>query len=217
MMARKADDSFESPSRPDGERPWRVKERTMTNLKTMTLIALVTWSLGGCSTFHVTSDYNPEIDFSQYGTYFWLPAPDPTDKTNGAQNDGLLNQRIERAVDAVLSKKGMRRVEERADASLLVTEHINAKQKLRVNTTNYGYGYGRWGYWGGPGYTDTTVHQYQQGTLILDLIDAKNKELVWRGSAQSQLRDMKTPQEREKRVRAAVEAILAKYPPSSKK
>jgi len=189
----------------------------MNYLNTVMLIALMAWGLGGCSTFHVTSDYNPEIDFSQYGTYYWLPAPDPTDKTKGAQNDGLLNQRIERAVDAVLSQKGMRRVENRADASLLVTEHINVKQKLRVNTTNYGYGYGRWGYWGGPGYTDTTVHQYQQGTLILDLIDAKNKELVWRGSAQSPLRDMKTPEEREKRVRAAVEAILAKYPPSSKK
>ena len=191
--------------------------KRMTHLKTAALMGLTVWVLSGCSTFHVNSDYNPEIDFSQYGTYYWLPAPDPTDKTNGAKNDGLLNQRIEKAVDAVLRQKGMRRVETKADASLLVTEHINVKQKMRVNTTNYGYGYGRWGYWGGPGYTDTTVHQYQQGTLILDFIDAKNKELVWRGSGQSQLREMKTPAEREKRVRAAVEAILAKYPPSSKK
>ena len=125
----------------------------------------------------------------------------------------LLRQRIVRAVNAELSAKGMREVANEADASLLVTEHINVEQKLRVNTTNYGYGYGRWGYYG-AGYTDTSVDQYEQGTLIIDFIDAKSKQLVWRGMAQSRLREMATPEEREARVRAAVSAILEKYPPS---
>ena len=186
----------------------------MNHLKTTAMLGMMILTLAGCSSLKVSSDYNPEVDFSQYGTYYWLPAPDPTDKTKGPENDGLINQRIEKAVDDVLKTKGMRRVMKRADASLLVTEHINVKQKLRVNTTNYGYGYGRWGYWGGPGYVDTRVGQYQQGTLVLDFIDAKKNELVWRGTAQSRIREMKTPAEREKSVRAAVAAILAKYPPS---
>lgn len=188
-------------------------------MRTRLVFALVSSTallVAGCSSFNVTSDYNPAIDFSQYGTYAWLPRPDATDTSQGVNNDGLLYQRIERATDAGLSAKGLRRVQTDADASLLITEHINVEQKLRVNTTNYGYGYGRWGYYGGyggPGYTDTTVDQYEQGTLILDFIDARTKELVWRGMAQSRLKDLKTPEEREARVRAAVNAILEKYPP----
>lgn len=179
------------------------------------LLGTVGLLLTGCSSFNVTSDYDSAIDFSQYGTYAWLPRPDATDTTKGANNDGLLYQRIERAVNANLSTKGLRRVGTQSDANLLITEHINVEQKLRVNTTNYGYGYGRWGYHG-AGYTDTTVDQYDQGTLILDFIDAKTKELVWRGMAQSRLKDLKTPEERQARVRAAVDAILEKYPPAKK-
>ena len=188
----------------------------MLNRTSIALAAvLATVLLAGCAGFKVTDDYDPSADFSQYGGYAWLPRPDPTEAAAVRPDDGLLRQRIERAVDESLSAKGLRRVESAADATLLVTEHISVEQKLRVNTTNYGYGYGRWGYYGG-GYTDTTVDQYEEGTLILDFIDAKTKQLVWRGMAQSRLKEMSTPEEREARVRAAVAAILEKYPPKAK-
>jgi len=180
----------------------------------LSVTAAVALALAGCASYKVSSDYDPAVDFSQYGTYTWLPRPDPTEDTKqSARVDGLLLQRIERATDDALAAKGMRRVEDRADADLLVTEHISVDQKLRVDTTTYGYGYGRWGYYG-AGYQDTYVDQYEEGTLILDFIDAERKELVWRGKAQSRLRDQSTPQEREERVREAVNAILDRYPPS---
>lgn len=185
----------------------------MTIRTPLLVIAALAFALPGCSSFQVHSDYNPEVDFGQYGTYAWLPRP--TDGDRSPQNDGLLYQRIERAVNANLAAKGMRLVDDQADASLLVTEHIDVEQKLRVNTTNYGYGYGRWGYYGG-GYQQTNVDQYEEGTLMLDFIDAKSKELVWRGTAQSRLQKLKTPEERNKRVREAVDAILERYPPIKK-
>lgn len=178
-------------------------------------LAAVALALPGCSSFQVSSDYDPAVDFSQYGAYAWLPDPDPTESSEAGPVDGLLRQRIERAVDDVLAGKGMRRVESQNDARLLITDHIDVQQKFRVNTTQYGYGYGRWGYYG-AGYTDTYVDQYEEGTLILDFIDAETKQLVWRGTAQSRLRDERTPEEREERVREAVEAILERYPPAKK-
>jgi len=181
----------------------------------LALLGTIGLALPGCSGFKVSSDFDPEVDFSKYGSYAWLPRPDPTKDPEASRRDGLLIQRIERAVDASLTTKGMRRVEPEAGPSLLVTEHISVEQKLRVNTTNYGYGYGRWGYYGG-GYTDTYVDQYEEGTLILDFIDAQTKQLVWRGSVQSRLRDESTPEARDARVRAAVNAILDRYPPSRK-
>ena len=189
--------------------------QTRSSLSLVALALALVLGLASCSGLKVSDDYDPAADFALYGSYAWLPRPDPTESAPGRIDDGLLRQRIERAVDESLSAKGMRRVEAAGDATLLVTSHISVEQKLRVNTTNYGYGYGRWGYYGG-GYTDTTVDQYEEGTLILDFIDAKTKQLVWRGMAQSRLKEMATPEEREARVREAVAAILEKYPPSKK-
>jgi hypothetical protein len=51
-----------------------------------------------------------------------------------------------------------------------------------VNQYNAGWGYG-WGYgwnpylWGGRSYVSSTT----EGTLYIDLIDAKKKKLVWEG------------------------------------
>lgn len=181
----------------------------------LVLITGLAVTLLACSSITVQSDYDPEVDFSKYGSYAWIPEPERENKDSITVTDDLLRQRIERAADAALSAKGMRRVPQQ-DASLLVTEHVSVKQKLRVNTTNYGYGYGRWGYYGG-GYTDTQVDQYEQGTLVIDFIDANSKLLVWRGIAQKRLSKSTTPEENEKRVKQVVDAILAKYPPAKKK
>jgi hypothetical protein len=57
------------------------------------------------------------------------------------------------------------------------------------------------------------VTQYQQGTLIVDLIGAKSMELVWRGSAQATLQDNPSPEYVEKRINQAVGMMFQKYPP----
>ena len=78
---------------------------------------------------------------------------------------------------------------------------------------SYGYGYGRYGRPMG-GYSETRVSEYTQGTLIIDIVDAASNELVWRGSTEGRVREKKTPEEREKRIRDAVAAILAEFPPA---
>ena len=56
---------------------------------------------------------------------------------------------------------------------------LHTGQQSKVRVTDYGYGYGV-GRWGGGG---LDVYQYQEGTLILDVVDAKTKKLMWRGTA----------------------------------
>jgi len=48
-------------------------------------------------------------------------------------------------------------------------------------------------------------------------VDAKSKQLIWRGSAKAQVDNVDTPEESEKLINAAVKEILKKYPPSSSK
>ena len=60
---------------------------------------------------------------------------------------------------------------------------------------------------------DTYVREYDEGTLIIDIVDAGSNELVWRGAAQGEVNLAASPQEREQRAQDAVQRILEDFPP----
>jgi Domain of unknown function (DUF4136) len=62
---------------------------------------------------------------------------------------------------------------------------------------------------------ETHVQQYDQGTLVVDIADAREKELVWRGVAVGRVREQPTPEQTTERVNEVVAAILKKFPPGS--
>ena len=88
-----------------------------------------------------------------------------------------------------------------------------------------GYGYGRvayspygYGRYGGYGYgvaipPQQTVRSYDEGTLIIDFLDHRDKELFWRGSFSAKLSRHPTPQSTTEKIQDAVKKILAKFPP----
>ena len=193
--------------------------RQRSSVPQIALLIVVAGSLVlGCSTVKVHDDYDPAVDFSNLKSYSWMEKPNPDEAPTIAENT-LLTDRIERSVDAVLASKGLARVP-RAEADFLISQHIGVQQKLQVDTTQYGYGYGfGYGAWGGPigGYPNqTTVSQYEEGTLMLDFVNPETRSLIWRGTGQSRVRRASTPEEREKLVRNAVEQILGQFPPTKK-
>jgi len=169
--------------------------------------------LSGCSSVSVSSDYDPQVDFSPYRSFSWLPRPD--DNQSQAQSP-LLHQRIMAAIETQLGERGYVR-SDAGSPDFLVGYHLRVENKLDVQTINrsYGYGYGGYGRWGYPagGVSETRVTEYAEGTFILDIVDGSSNELAWRGSAQGRLRDRKTPAEREKAVNETVAAVLKKFPP----
>lgn len=57
---------------------------------------------------------------------------------------------------------------------------IFTKEKERVDVyNNAGFGWGPYWGWGWGGYSNVTSHT--EGSLYIDIIDAKKKELVWQG------------------------------------
>jgi hypothetical protein len=66
--------------------------------------------------------------------------------------------------------------------------------------------------WGVPDFemTTTSLKIFEQGTLILDIIDGPKRQIVWRGIAEAQVDRQRTPAEREKRIREAVGELLKK-------
>ena len=71
-----------------------------------------------------------------------------------------------------------------------------------------------WGYYGSA---VTTARVIPVGTLVLDLVDASTKKLVWRGVVKDEIDTELYPEEREKKAIAVAKQLFAEYPPGGKK
>jgi hypothetical protein len=74
-----------------------------------------------------------------------------------------------------------------------------------------GAGHGRYYGWGAPSSVD--VYQYKEGTLIVDVVDAKTKQLVWRGFATGTVDPDAKPEQRERKLNDAIAQMMAQFPP----
>jgi hypothetical protein len=160
-----------------------------------------------CSSIKVMTDYDRQADFTKYKTYQWFDAKDKAAKA-GEMSNTLTAKRIHRAVETELGAKGYDQVS--LDPDFYVIFHTEVKD--RVDVDEYGYTYGPWAR-PVPGYRrEIDVNYYQEGTLILDIIDADSKELAWRGWGTGVV----DPQSAEKKINEAAKKILANFPPLKK-
>jgi hypothetical protein len=118
-------------------------------------------------------------------------------------------QRVGAAVEAGLKAKGYLQAEGAPD--FLVATYVGRQSRIQV--TDWGYGYGPRGAWYGGG---VDVYQYEQGSLVLDIVDARTKKLVWRGTATAIIDPGASPEERTKRINEAVAKMLEDFPPRKK-
>jgi hypothetical protein len=167
------------------------------------LSIIIIYALSACSPISVKIDYDSEADFSKYQTYKWIKLKKkPAAKQ--VKINSLNQKRIERAVEKELVTKGFEKIE-KGKADLLIAAHINVKNKVDIVT--YGYGY-----WRRPRYGGRVVEarHYKEGVLILDIVDAREKQLIWRGWAKNCLHG---PDNAEEKINKAVNKILEDFPP----
>ena len=175
------------------------------------LILSVSLLAVGCSSISVTQDYDSEADFQSYYTFDWVPRPTTDVSANAQQamqHNTLLDGRIKKAVNTQLTAKGMTQTPNSPD--ILLVYHVGSQDK--INVTDWGYSYG--GYWGYGG-RNVDVYSYTQGTLIVDLIDASTKKLVWRGTATGTIDPGASSEQRVRTINEAVSKMLKKYPPKT--
>jgi hypothetical protein len=182
------------------------KEEETLNMRSLTaaLVAVAAVGLTACSTLSTSTDYKPGTDFGKYKTFAFKD-------TENIKN-AILVDRIKRAVSTQLTAKGLTPVDENPD--LWVVAHPRLSKQTQINTYNTGWGYG-WGWRGGMGMQTSNVEEIPVGTLIVDLVDARARELVWRGTASDTLKESATPEEREKGLNAAMARLFEKFPPGS--
>ena len=150
----------------------------------------------------VHTDFDQGTDFSLYKTYAWAkgtPAPNP-----------LMDQRIVEGIDLRMAAKGLKKVDDLANADLAVVYHAASSTQTRIST----YGTGGWGYgyhWGGMGITTTDIDQIPVGQLVVDMADVKAKKFVWRGTASGTISDK--PEKNQKTLDKALTKMFEKFPP----
>lgn len=160
-----------------------------------------------CSSVTVQSDFDPEVDFSTFKTFRWYEGqPVPDDELVMYP---LVKNRFIESITEGLTSKGLELIEG-TDADLVVVIHAGMKERMQV--TNYG-GYGWYDPWWGPYGGYTNVSYYEQGTVVIDLVDAEKKELVWRGMGTKAVQRYDSPAEAREAVDLIVGKILNRYPP----
>jgi hypothetical protein len=178
-------------------------------LRIAVILLVVAWT--ACASVRVSVDYDPNEDFSTYRTFTWFPRPRPATGDYRVDNP-LLDQRVRAAVEQTLTARGYRKLEDRAP-DFYVNYHLQIDEKIDVRTVNRGY-VDRWGYY--VGWPETQVTQYDEGSLVIDIADARDKQLAWRGIGVGRVRSRPTPEETTRDVQEVVAQILAKFPPEPK-
>lgn len=172
-----------------------------------TILIFLLFVLNSCSSVNVYSDFDKNIDFSQYKTFAFHKRG-----IDRVQISELDKKRILHAIETELAKKGMTKSE---TPDLLINILTKEREQVDVNQFNAGWGYGwGWGwnpyFWGGRSYVTTST----EGTLIIDLIDARKKELVWEGEGVGYLTENRS--RKEEQINEFVAKVLAQYPPVKK-
>lgn len=151
----------------------------------------------------VTYDYDRAVNFSKFRTYAWVRGTVLQDELNHA--------RVVRAIDTQLESKGLFRVDSEREADVLVAYHGNFDENVQITGFSNGYGLPRFRSVSGT----ATAHKVVSGTLIVDLMDARTRSIVWRGLAERDLDPSAKPEKRDKNISKATEKIFKHYPPTA--
>lgn len=180
---------------------------------------LLVFFLAGCSAFSVVSDYDREYDFRKFQVYRWPVGDEGIRKGDVLVENPLVYKRVQSAVNQQLQARGYR-LEDSKKADFIVYAHAGIKKR---KSYHHGFGIGvpfgpyRWYTpWWGPYGGYTYVSYYDEGSLVIDIIDARTKELAWRGVATRVVRQYRTPEAMQNDINEAVTKILESFPPGIK-
>jgi len=190
-----------------------VKSPVYTISRNLVLVAAVL--LAACSsTPNTYSNSAPGANFGAIKSYGFL-SEISTDKAN---YQSLETNFLKVAVAQQLDSRGLRY--DPANPDVLMNFYIHSKDKIKTRQVPtmsggyYGYRggiYDDFGYgYGGQAY-ETRIDQYTEGTLTIDMVDAKQRKLIWEGTVSGRI-TKKDVKNLEKLVDDAVSDVFIKFP-----
>ncbi|HET6898702.1 MAG TPA: DUF4136 domain-containing protein [Vicinamibacteria bacterium] len=179
-------------------------------IRTLAVAAALSLVGAAASAQDVKVDFDKAADFSKFKTF--------AIKLGTSWNNPLSEKRVLAEIQQGLAEKGWTPTTDDAKADAIVVLH-GATEKQKSLNTFYSGGYGgygwRGGWGGGMGTSTTTVDEYTVGTLVVDIFDAKSKQLVYRGTASDELSNK--PEKNAKKLAKASDKLFKDFPPGSAK
>ncbi len=170
------------------------------------LLLLITYLVTSCSPVSVVYKDERKGDFSRYRTFDFKDFSVDNQTVVPTRPDAV--DYLQSAIQRELVTKGFKKVEQSPD--LLVNIGVVITQEVTTRTTDIRdapvYMGTRNYHWESE---EVVVNQYREGTVLIDLIDARQNELVWEGSAKSIL--SKKPDKMEKRIDEALAKLFKDF------
>jgi hypothetical protein len=169
-----------------------------SNIRLAGLLTLVT-AIAGCAATDVSSHVARGVDLSEHRTYDWAPVPARSTGDPRLDNNRFFQERIRAAIEKQLANRGF---EKTTSPDLLLRYHASVRQEIYTSGTE------RNGYC-----EDCRSEVYDEGTLLIDLVDAQTDRLVWRGWAKGSVDGVIDDQGwMEQRIDEAVARIMRELP-----
>ncbi|HEY6305404.1 MAG TPA: DUF4136 domain-containing protein [Candidatus Angelobacter sp.] len=182
-----------------------MKRWDYRSLRALTVVIFLSGPIWGQK---ISTGYDKTADFSQFKTYAWVERDTPA-------TDPVLAALIVADIDSELGKKGLRKVESNPDLLVTCYGGLGSQSVFAAEDPGYaamgGAALPGTNMWGGSA-SSAPVAQVVQGTLVVDLVDARQKHLVWRATAKANL-DYDKRSKLFDQANKAVAAIFRKYPP----
>ena len=157
-----------------------------------------------CSTISVNTSakYNPKFDYTRLKTFNWMPKSETTGNLQQTAVAAEVGQMIESEVEKELEARGFKKLTD-GIPDFYLNYHAYVQTKVEPQVVTYSCGRGICG-------QGMELNQIKEGTLILDFIQADNKDVVWQGTAVGVVGD---PSKRKAIIETAVRQLLSMFPP----
>ena len=166
---------------------------------------MFTATLAGCATLTVSSHIERGVNFAEYATFDWgppdnLPVGDPR-----LDNNQFFRDYLQGAVERKLMANGFELIAG-GEPDLLVHYHASVNQKVDVYEADRPYGYCYVN-------CEPRVVEFEQGTLVIDIVDRRTNKVVWRGWSQDTMTGVIDNQDRlERQVEEGVSRMMMLLP-----
>jgi len=163
--------------------------------------------LAACAaTMTVSSHADRNLDFARYRSFAWGPADALPTGDPRLDRDPLFKDRLQGAVEKQLAQRGI--AVSGGDADLLIHYHANVAHRLDPNQFDRANGFCA------SGDCVPSPVSYEAGTLVIDIVDARSQQLIWRGWAQNDVEDLlRGPDSMTRTIDEAVTRMLRRLPP----
>jgi hypothetical protein len=183
----------------------------MAKLRFLAAGAIALLMAGCASGPDVRGDFDPAADFGRFSTFGFVEQAG----TDAGDARSITTTLLQNAAAREMQARGYVRSD---TPDLVINFHGRLEERVDIQSRPAPSMGPTWGYrgwagspWGGWGGTEVTTRRYNVGTLVIDLVDLQQRQMVFQGSAQGTVtRQMQ--QNREQTINDAVAEIFARFP-----